>query len=106
MTRVERLSRRTELRFSTEESVTATVLGNPDIRLPCHVRNVSKSGMCIMVAEPIESGRAVKIDWSTHFLLGRVRRVSRSGVDFRVGLELLYCSKWNEPMSTIFEILQ
>ena len=39
-------------------------------------------------------GSALKVDWDTHFLVGRVRRVSEEGGEHHVGLELLYCSKW------------
>jgi hypothetical protein len=99
------MNQRTELRISATENVTATILGHPDVSVRCHVQNISRSGLCIKVGQPIASGRAVKVEWANHFLLGRVRRVSAAGADFRVGLELLYCSKWNEPMATVLASL-
>src|SRR5690242_14188420 len=99
------MNQRTELRISAAENATVTILGHPDVTLPCHVQNVSKSGLCIMVRQPIANGRAVKVEWDEHFLLGRVRRASAAGTEFKVGLELLYCSKWTEPMATVLAAL-
>ena len=99
------MNQRTELRISAAENATVTILGHPDVTLPCHVHNVSKSGLCIMVRQPIANGRAVKVEWDEHFLLGRVRRASAAGAEFKVGLELLYCSKWTGPMATVLAAL-
>jgi PilZ domain-containing protein len=92
---------RSETRIAARENATATILGHPDISVPCHVTNVSKSGLGILVKKPIASGSAVKVDWDDHFLLGRVRRVAAAGTDYRIGLELLYCSKWTEPIASM-----
>jgi hypothetical protein len=99
------MDQRTELRISAAENATVTILGHPDVTLPCHVQDVSKSGLCILVRQPIADGRAVKVEWGEHFLLGRVRRASAAGTEFKVGLELLYCSKWTEPMRTVLAAL-
>lgn len=91
---------RTENRFETQSRGAATILGHPDIRVGCEIHDFSKSGMCIGVKEVIPSGRIVKVEWSDHFLVGRVQRVSGSPSNFVVGLELLYCSKWSEPVAS------
>ena len=92
---------RTENRIEAQTPAAATILGHPDVRVDCHIRDISKSGMCIGVKEEIASGKIVKVEWSDHFLVGRVQRVSAAPTDFLVGLELLYCSKWNEPVSSV-----
>jgi len=91
---------RTEHRIEAQTPAAATILGHPDLRVDCYIRNISKSGMCIGVKEEIASGKIVKVEWGDHFLVGRVQRVSAARTDFLVGLELLYCSKWSEPVAT------
>ena len=92
---------RSEQRISTQETVTATVLGHPDIAVPCQILNFSKSGMCISVAEFIPEGKIVKVEWSDNFLVGRTRRAASESGNFQIGLELLYCSQWRGPVKEI-----
>lgn len=92
---------RVEKRIATGENSRATILGHPDVTVPCQIRDFSTSGMCITVEKPICSGRIVKVQWDDHFLVGRAQRVSATGPNFWVGLELLDCSKWNETMKSI-----
>jgi hypothetical protein len=86
---------RIELRSEARKDVTATILGHPDVTVPCSISNYSKSGLCISVRQQIAEGDAVKVEWADHFLLGRVRRVTVDGPEYQIGLELLYCSRWN-----------
>jgi PilZ domain len=94
---------RTETRLEAQTPACATILGHPDVRIECHIHDISKSGMCIGVKESIPSGKILKVEWSDHFLVGRVQRTSATEADFTVGLELLYCSKWNEPLASALE---
>lgn len=96
---------RSETRISTLEEVRATILGHPDVTVSCKVSNVSKSGLCLHVDDPIDEGKAVKVDWKDHFLIGRVCRNAPDGDLYRVGLELLYCSKWSESMASVFSAI-
>src|SRR4051794_5817431 len=89
---------RNEPRKLVRENVIATILGHPDVTVPCDINNFSQSGMCITLLHEIPAGSAVKVDWAEHFLLGRVKHVAAQGPAYRIGLELLYCSKWNGPM--------
>lgn len=97
------MNNRTEPRINALDTAHAVILGHPDVTVPCHIRNFSKSGMCITVKEPIPSGQIVKVEWGDHFLVGRARRVSADGEGFQVALELLYCSQWSEPIKEILE---
>ena len=92
---------RTEKRLEARDRASATILGHPDVTVPCTIRNVSRSGMCIMVAEALDLGKVVKVEWSDHFLVGRIQSVAPSAKEFRVGLELLYCSKWSQRMGSV-----
>jgi hypothetical protein len=83
-----------EDRIGLKQAVTATILGNPDVSVPCQITNFSRTGMCFTLLREISPGAAVKVEWDRHFLVGRVRRVSTEGEEYQVGLELLYCSKW------------
>jgi len=87
---------REELRIDSSARVTATILGNPDVKVACRITNFSRSGMCIEVHQQISPGSAVKVDWDSHFLVGRVQRVVPAGSDYSVGLQLLHCSQWQD----------
>jgi hypothetical protein len=90
------MNHREEARIETQEPVTATILGHPDVTVPCQITNFSRSGMCILVHQEIPEGNAVKVDWDGHFLVGRVQRVICAGPQYYIGLQLLHCSKWQE----------
>jgi hypothetical protein len=92
---------RTEQRFSAVENVTATILGHPDVTVPCQILNFSKSGMCISVAEAISEGKIVKVEWSDNFLVGRARHATSEAGGVQVGIELLYCSQWRGAVREI-----
>ena len=96
-------NQRAENRIATGENSRATILGHPDVTVPCQIRDFSRSGLCIMVEQPITCGKIVKVEWDDHFLVGRAQRVSATGTNFQVGLDLLYCSKCNETMTSILE---
>jgi hypothetical protein len=53
--------------------------------------------MCIVVEDQIVAGKIVKVTWSDHFLVAGYSGSPRWVPEFLVGLELLYCSNWNEP---------
>ena len=92
---------RTEQRISALENVTATILGHPDVTVPCQILNFSKSGMCISVAESIDAGQIVKVEWSDNFLVGRARHSTTDETGVQVGIELLYCSQWRGAVKEI-----
>jgi len=94
---------RAENRIEAYETGAATILGHPDVTVTCQIRNFSRSGMGIAVDQDIPSGKIVKVEWDDHFLVGRVQDVSAVEGTFRVGLELLYCSKWKEPLTYLIE---
>jgi hypothetical protein len=94
---------RVENRIAAQEKGEATILGRPDVTVPCAITNFSRSGMCITVERDIASGTIVKVNWQENFLVGRAHRVSTAGPAFQVGLELLYCSKWTDPVAKILE---
>src|SRR5437867_9862686 len=95
------MNNRDETRIDASERGAATILGHPDVTVPCRITNFSRSGMCIVVREEIPHGNAVKVDWDGHFLVGRVQRVVRAGSEFSVGLQLLHCSKWQDQPELI-----
>jgi hypothetical protein len=90
---------RAENRIRTGEDGSVTILGHPDVTVTCQIQDFSRYGMCIIVEQVIAGGRIVKVEWQDHFLVGRVQHVSAVGGTFQIGLELLHCSKWSEPMT-------
>jgi hypothetical protein len=95
---------RIEPRKPSRENVTATILGHPDVSVACSITDFSQAGLCITLRREIPAGSAVKVNWDEHFLVGRVRNISPVGTSYRVGLELLYCSKWSGPMPSGAEL--
>ncbi len=91
---------RTEVRVEAQKHTVATLLGHPDVNMSCEIRDVSRSGMCIFVGTEVPLGRVMKVEWGAHFLVGRAQRVTPRGTGYEVGLELLYCSKWEDPMAS------
>ena len=87
---------REESRMNISQGATATILGHPDVKVPCRITNFSRSGMCIQVGQNIPYGNAVKVDWDRNFLVGRVQRVVVESGEYAVGLQLLYCSQWQD----------
>jgi hypothetical protein len=94
---------RIEHRIPALEVGEVIILGRPDVTVSCAIENFSRSGMCITVDQDIDAGRIVKVNWGENFLIGRVERVFPVGAKFRVGVELLYCSKWAEPETRILQ---
>ena len=98
---------RVEYRIAAKEKGQAIILGHPDVTVPCEIRNFSRSGMCITVSQAIDCGKIVKVDWADHFLVGRVQAVRQiEDGSNRIGLELLYLSKWSEDLAPVFAGLQ
>src|SRR5436190_7258396 len=95
---------RTKARRPARENVTATILGDTDVSVACSITDFSQAGLCITLSRKIPDGSAVKVNWDEHFLVGRVRNISPAGTSYRVGLELLYCSKWRGPMPSGAEL--
>ena len=90
---------RTENRIEAFETGAVTILGHPDVTMPCQIRNFSRSGMCIGVEQEMACGKIVKVQWDDHFLIGRIQRVESADQRFAAGIELFYCSQWNEPIT-------
>jgi hypothetical protein len=87
---------REEARMNINQGATATILGHPDVTVGCRITNFSRTGMCIQVGQNIPHGHPVKVDWDRNFLVGRVQRVAVEGGEYSVGLQLLYCSQWQD----------
>ena len=91
---------RTEGRIEAHMPAVAIILGHPDVQVACQIRDISKSGMCIGVEQTIPIDKIVRVEWSDHFLVGRVQRQTAEEAGFAIGLELLNCSQWKEPLAS------
>jgi len=96
---------RKEQRIDARDRASATVIGHPDVTVPCSLLNISRSGMCILLNQAVESGQIVKVEWGGQFLVGKARRATVTREGFRVGLELLYCSQWNDRIGSVLSSL-
>jgi hypothetical protein len=82
------MKQRREPRFQADQSVWITLFGEPDIRLPAHIKNVSLRGIGIELQGPVAIGAALKIEFDDSLVLGEVIYCRQDEDSFYVVLEL------------------
>jgi hypothetical protein len=87
------MNQRRDLRFEANQSVWITLFGEPDIRLPARVKNVSVRGIGLILQGPVAVGTALKLEVDDCLILGEViycRQVDATcdEASFYVGVEL------------------
>jgi PilZ domain len=82
------MSQRREPRFNAEQSVWITLFGEPDIRLPARIKNVSARGIGLELQGPVAIGTALKLELDDSLLLGEVIYCRQDEAAFYVGVEL------------------
>jgi hypothetical protein len=82
------MSQRREPRFNAEQSVWITLFGEPDIRLPARIKNVSARGIGLELQGPVAIGTALKLELDDSLLLGELIYCRQDDASFYVGVEL------------------
>jgi PilZ domain-containing protein len=82
------MNQRFEPRLETDQSVWVTLFGEPDIRLPARVKNVSTRGIGLELEGPVAIGSPVKIELDDCLFLGEVIYCRQDETSFFVGVEL------------------
>jgi len=82
------MNQRFEPRLETDQSVWITLFGEPDIRLPARVKNVSTRGIGLELEGPVAIGSPVKIELDDCLFLGEVIYCRQDEASFFVGVEL------------------
>jgi hypothetical protein len=82
------MNQRRAPRFETNQCVSVTLFGEPDIRVTARIRNVSMRGMGLELQGPVAIGAPLKIDFDDGLLLGEVIYCREDGASFYVGVEL------------------
>ena len=82
------MNQRFEPRLETDQSVWVTLFGEPDIRLPARVKNVSTRGIGLELEGPVAIGNPVKIELDDRLFLGEVIYCRQDEASFFVGVEL------------------
>jgi len=82
------MNQRFEPRLETDQSVWITLFGEPDIRLPARVKNVSTRGIGLELEGPVAIGNPVKIELDDCLFLGEVIYCRQDEASFFVGVEL------------------
>ena len=87
------MNQRRDPRFEINQSVWITLFGEPDIRLPARIKNVSLRGIGLELQGPVAIGTALKFEVDDSLILGEViycRQVEASCDEgsFYVGVEL------------------
>src|SRR5665647_471090 len=66
------MNQRRDPRFEINQSVWITLFGEPDIRLPARIKNVSSRGIGLDLQGPVAIGTALKFEVDDCLLLGEV----------------------------------
>ncbi len=82
------MSQRREPRFNADQCVWITLFGEPDIRLPACVKNVSARGIGLALQGPVAVGTALKIELDDCMFLGEVIYCRQDDASFYVGVEI------------------
>jgi len=82
------MNQRREPRFEANQSIWITLFGEPDIRLPALIKNVSSRGIGLELQGPVAIGTALKFEADDALLLGEVIYCRGDGDSFYVGVEL------------------
>src|ERR1039457_2232499 len=86
------MNQRREPRFEANQCVWVTLFGEPDIRLPARIKNVSVRGIGFELQGPVAIGTALKVELDDALLLGEVIYCrpdsDKDEASFYVGVEL------------------
>src|SRR4051794_27419957 len=82
------INERRDLRLEASQSVWITLFGEPDIRLPAIIKNVSPRGIGLQLQGPVAIGTALKLELNDALLLGEVIYCREEASTFYVGVEL------------------
>jgi hypothetical protein len=75
-------------RFEANQSIWITVFGEPDIRLPARIRNVSARGIGLELQCPVAIGTALKFEVDDSLILGEVIYCRQDEAAYYLGVEL------------------
>ena len=82
------MNQRREPRFQIEQFLWITVFGEPDLRMPARIKNVSPRGIGLQLEGPVAAGSALKFELDDSLLLGEVIYCRDDGDSFYAGVEL------------------
>ena len=82
------MSQRREPRFNADQSVWITLFGEPDLRLPARIKNVSARGIGLELQGPVAIGSALKLELDDSMVLGEVIYCREDETSFYVGVVL------------------
>ena len=82
------MNQRREPRLQIDQSVWITIFGEPDIRLPARIKNVSARGIGLELQGPVAIGTALKFELEDSLLLGEIIYCREDEDSFYVGVEL------------------
>jgi hypothetical protein len=82
------MNQRRKPRFEADQSIWITLFGEPDIRLPARIKNVSERGIGLELQGPVAIGTALKFEVDDSLILGEVIYCRQDEGSFYVGVEL------------------
>jgi hypothetical protein len=88
---------RWERRFRTTVHATAKILGAKEVETPCHIVNISSSGMRIKWSATLPAVCQIQVRWGDHFFIGSMRHQSLNSGNRVIGLKLNTCNYTRIP---------
>ena len=65
--------------------------------------DVSRGGMCVELAHPVELGNVVRVDCSEGSFFGQVMHATRNGSGFRIGIDVFNVLLGRSDLSRLIE---
>lgn len=88
---------RWERRYRTTVHATAKILGTEGVETPCHIINISNSGMRIEWNAALPAVCQIQVRWGDHFFIGAMRHQSVNSGNHVIGLKLNSCNYTRIP---------
>ena len=88
------MNQRRETRFTIDQPVTVTVLGDHPVEHPARVKNASGRGLALELEDPVPPGAALKIQFDDSIVLGEAVYCRAAAGSYFIGVELdqMLCS--------------
>ena len=96
---------RSETRFSTDQPVNVTILGERQMTILGRIANVSEKGMRLLTSAGAPPGVAIRVDVEGTVLLGEVCYCIREGSGYAIGLQLERVLTLTEDLSRLIRHL-
>jgi PilZ domain len=95
------MDHRREPRLETCGPARVTVLGDDPRRVAGRAENMSGQGLRLMLAEPVEAGTALMVEWEDMQVMGEVCYCERMEAGYAVGVHLQHALRGTRELERL-----